>query len=136
MRTGYDRLYVAYLHYFNVEEDFFECHEVLEELWLEEGRNPLWQGLLQVAVSLYHHGNGNRSGAIKLMEAALEKLQGQPDDAAGIDLGGLRTKSEQYLVDLIADEGKPYEPYRIRIVDADLAERVNRFSPEELDDNE
>jgi predicted metal-dependent hydrolase len=62
----------------------------MEELWLEEGRNPLLQGLLQAAVGLHHWDNGNPSGASKLMIAALDKLDGYADEVVGIDLGQLR----------------------------------------------
>ena len=61
----------------------------MEELWLEEGRNPLYQGLLQVAVGLYHHHNGNTSGSKKLLTLALEKLMAYPEEALGINLGRL-----------------------------------------------
>ncbi|KIL36265.1 hypothetical protein SD70_31760 [Gordoniibacillus kamchatkensis] len=111
----YDKLYIEFLYYFNVARDYFECHEVLEELWLEEGRSPLLQGLLQVAVGLYHHGNGNVSGAIKLLTAALEKLEPQPDDALGIDLAGLRRESAAYLAKLCRYEQEPFEPYDLDI---------------------
>ena len=36
---SYEPLYVAYLVYFNRDRDYFECHEVLEELWLERERD-------------------------------------------------------------------------------------------------
>jgi len=53
--------------YFN-ECDFFEAHEVWEELWTEyQGPSrKFYQGLIQAAVALYHFGNGNIRGARKL----------------------------------------------------------------------
>lgn len=116
MLPHYENLYVEFLYYFNTARDYFECHEVMEELWLEEGRSPLLQGLLQVAVGLYHHGNGNVSGAIKLLTAALEKLEPQPDDALGIDLGLLRKQSAEYVAKLHRIEAAPFEPYDLDIV--------------------
>jgi predicted metal-dependent hydrolase len=112
----YDRLYLEFLYYFNVARDYFECHEVMEELWLEEGRNPLLQGLLQVAVGLYHHANGNVSGAIKLLTAAGEKLADYPDDALGIDLAKLRLDSASYLAKLHNIDQQPFEPYDLDIL--------------------
>jgi predicted metal-dependent hydrolase len=114
--TTYDRLYVEFLYYFNEARDYFECHEVMEELWLEEGRNPLFQGLLQVAVGLYHHANGNVSGAIKLMTAALEKLNTFPPDTLGIDLAKLRGDSRSYLEKLLQNAEKPFKPYDLDIL--------------------
>jgi predicted metal-dependent hydrolase len=116
----YDRLYVEFLYYINDARDYFECHEVMEELWLEEGRNPLYQGLLQVAVGLYHHFNGNVSGSIKLFTAALEKLAPYPSDALGIDLEKLVEDSRLYLEQLRQNDQMPFEPYDLNIVIQDL----------------
>src|SRR5206468_13126286 len=82
----YDRLYVQFIYYLNVARDYFECHEVMEELWLEEGRDPLYKGLLQVAVGLYHYQNGNPNGSVKLLTGALQKLNGFADVELGLDL--------------------------------------------------
>ncbi|MDD9265655.1 DUF309 domain-containing protein [Paenibacillus sp. GCM10023248] len=118
----YDRLYVAYLYYFNELRDYFECHEVMEELWLEEGRSPLYQGLLQIAVGLYHHANGNVSGSIKLFSAGLDKLAPYPADALGIDLGSLMQESTLYVSKLKRMDVEPFAPYdlTIRILDPEL----------------
>ena len=63
------------LRLFNAE-DFFECHEVLEELWGETQGEPkkFIQGLIQAAVALFHFGNENFGGAKKLYLSASEKL--------------------------------------------------------------
>lgn len=130
MKPKYDRLYVAFLYYFNVERDYFECHEVLEELWLEEGRYPLYQGLLQVAVGLYHHGNGNVGGAIKLFSQAVDKLRLYPADSLGIDLGRVLADSEAYLAKLRRIEAEPFAPYDldIAVLDPELSEAVAAFA--------
>ncbi|KRF03873.1 hypothetical protein ASG89_03725 [Paenibacillus sp. Soil766] len=114
--SGYDRLYVAFLYYWIDQRDYFECHEVMEELWLEEGRNPLYQGLLQIAVGLYHHGNGNPNGSIKLFSAGLDKLVPYPDHTLGIDLGLLVKDSEVYLGKLLNLKEEPFLPYDLDIV--------------------
>ncbi|MGG1551377.1 DUF309 domain-containing protein [Paenibacillus ferrarius] len=133
--TSYDRLYVLFLYYFNELRDYFECHEVMEELWLEEGRNPLYQGLLQVAVGLYHHGNGNVSGSIKLFSAGLDKLEGFPSEILGIDLGRLVQDSRDYLGRLRQIEEAPFAPYDLDIAVLDealmaLIEEVRQNPPE------
>lgn len=137
MNRSYDPLYVQFVYYFNVARDYFECHEAMEELWLEEGRNPLYQGLLQVAVGLYHYRNGNTSGAVKLFTAALEKLEGYPPDSLGIDLGRLRDDSRAYLAKLLRLEEEPFAFYDldIRVRDAELEKLVEelRQHPPEAD---
>ncbi|MCZ8512110.1 DUF309 domain-containing protein [Paenibacillus filicis] len=134
--TQYDRLYVQFIYYFNFERDYFECHEVMEELWLEEGRDPLYQGLLQVAVGLYHYRNGNPNGSVKLFTAGLEKLNGFGGIELGIDLKRLREDSERYLDKLHKREKEPFEFYDldIRIVDDRLVQAVEalrQHPPEE-----
>ncbi|CAN7645373.1 DUF309 domain-containing protein [Paenibacillus sp. LjRoot153] len=114
--SEYDRLYVAFLYYFNDQRDYFECHEVMEELWLEEGRNPLYQGLLQIAVGLYHHLNGNPSGSIKLFSAGLDKLAPYPEHTLGIDLGLLVKDSKVYLGKLLRLKEEPFLPYDLDIM--------------------
>ncbi|SFI26861.1 hypothetical protein SAMN02799624_00009 [Paenibacillus sp. UNC496MF] len=87
---SYDEKFVRFVVLFNVDEDYFECHEVMEELWLEEGRSTLYQGLLQAAVGLHHWRNDNFSGAAKLFAQAESKLAAYPDETSGLDLGRLR----------------------------------------------
>jgi predicted metal-dependent hydrolase len=127
---AYDRLYVAFIYYFNVERDYFECHEVMEELWLEEGRKPLYQGLLQIAVGLYHHWNGNVGGSIKLFTQGIDKLQHFPSPILGIDLTKLIEESRIYVQKLHNITEEPFEFYDLNIVlldpilEAMLAERM------------
>lgn len=118
----YDRLYIQFIKLFNEERDYYQCHDVMEELWLEEGRKPLLQGLLQVAVGLHHFQNGNRPGAIKLLTAALQKLDAYPDIILGIDLQQLRNDSEETLDKLRNCDGSlpPFQDLTIRIVDKEL----------------
>ena len=55
---------------------FFEAHETLEDLWRGTS-GPLrlfYQGLIQLAVGLYHLSNGNRRGALNLLGKGLDKL--------------------------------------------------------------
>jgi len=85
-----DPRFVAFVDHFNGDQDYFECHEVMEELWLDHGRDPVLQGLLQAAVGLYHWRNDNRAGAVKLFTGALRKLAGAPDVLHGLDLAALR----------------------------------------------
>lgn len=96
---------------------FFECHDTLEELWagIRGPSRDFFQGLIQVAVGFHHLGNGNRVGAERLMERALGRLEGYPDDYAGLSLGALR--DEVVLWRRALAEGSDltgWEPPRIR----------------------
>ena len=122
----YSYLYLLFLYYFNYKRDYYECHDVLEELWLEEQRNKFLQGLLQVAVGLYHFKWKNVAGSILLFEAAVEKLEPYPDLMGGINLGRLKAESKAYLYKLRNYHEDPFEFYdvTIEIVDEELSEMV------------
>jgi len=72
----YPEKYLEGIRLFN-EEEFFECHDVLEELWTEtRGDERLfYQGLIQASVALFHFGNENLGGARKLYHSSTEKLK-------------------------------------------------------------
>ncbi|NBI28420.1 DUF309 domain-containing protein [Chengkuizengella sp. YPA3-1-1] len=109
------------MYYFNIDRDYFECHEVLEELWLNEGRAPIYQGLLQVAVALHHFNNNNITGGIKLFSLALEKLEINQSlaDQLGINLMKLIEDSKVYLNKLKQYENDPFEFYDLDIIITD-----------------
>src|SRR5260221_3547923 len=75
---------------FNAGE-FFEQHEVLEELWRAEPGpiRELYQGILQVGVGFHHFTRGNHHGAVTLLGRGLARLRTVPSDALGLDVGGL-----------------------------------------------
>ena len=127
-KKEYPDRYVRFLMYFNIDRDYYECHEVMEELWLEEGRDPFYQGLLQVAVGLFHFRRENISGARKLFASALSRLRPYPERYMGIDLGRLRKDVEAYLKRLESYERTPFPYYdlNISIIDRDLRNRIHK----------
>lgn len=58
-------------------EMYWECHELLEDYWLEDigdsARLVYW-AVIQVATALYHARDGNLSGAQGMHSKALDKL--------------------------------------------------------------
>jgi predicted metal-dependent hydrolase len=70
---------------------FFECHEVLEEVWLEFSgdRKKFLQGLIQLTVALHHLKNNNRVGAERLLVAAADKLALDSPEREIIDIDSL-----------------------------------------------
>ena len=83
----YPAQYLEGLRLFNAE-DFFECHEVLEELWTEtlDERKKFYQGLIQAAVALFHFGNGNLGGARKVYLSSRKYLEAYGPTYEGLDL--------------------------------------------------
>ncbi len=68
--------------------EFFEAHEVLEDVWraAPAAEKKFLQGLIQVAVALLHHSKKNRVGARSLLARARRNLSGYPDEFGGIKL--------------------------------------------------
>ena len=74
MHPLFHPLFIDYCAYFNGNEDYFECHEVLEEYWKEiapkEKLHPL-VGYVQLATSMYHWRRANFNGATRMMSKAV-----------------------------------------------------------------
>jgi len=92
--AGYDPRFLEGIRYFN-ECEFFEAHEVWEDLWKDDtsGSREFYQGLIQVVVCLHHFGNGNTRGAVKLFHSSSNHLQPFMPWHLGLDL-------EKLLADL------------------------------------
>jgi uncharacterized protein len=73
--------------------EFYTCHDTLEAIWIPalEPEKQLYQGIIQIAVALYHLSNGNWRGTVILMGEGLNRLRHYPDDHEGLDLGELRS---------------------------------------------
>jgi predicted metal-dependent hydrolase len=99
----YEPRYLAGILFFN-ERDFFESHEVWEALWMECGgpERRFYQGLIQTAVALYHFGNGNVRGAVKLYHSSRNYLEPYGDSYLGLDLAGLRRQMDDCFVEALA----------------------------------
>jgi uncharacterized protein len=79
--------------------DFYACHDTLEAIWIPavEPEKQLYQGVIQIAVALYHLGNLNWRGAVILMGEGLNRLRHYPDEYEGLDLGKFRSTIAQLL---------------------------------------
>lgn len=81
------------------QREFFTCHEVLEEIWLEESEEekPFYQGIIQIAAAFHHYLNGNLKGTLSLMTAGVEKLRRCPPDSHGLDLAAFLAALNPWL---------------------------------------
>ena len=82
-----DKHFKKGIELFNRKE-FFECHEVIEDLWLatqDESKN-LYKGVIQAAVALYHLGRGNMRGARKLYRTSSRYLKPYAPKALGLNV--------------------------------------------------
>lgn len=93
MTRAYPQRYLEGIRLFNARE-FFECHDVLEDLWTETlgEEREFYQGLIQAAVALFHFETGNLGGARKMYVSARRYLEPYRPRYAGVDL-------EKFLAD-------------------------------------
>ncbi|CAM3519231.1 DUF309 domain-containing protein [Marinicrinis lubricantis] len=124
---------VQYLVYFHTERDFFECHEVMEEYWKKQGRGPyepVWRGLIQLAVALYHERRGNVRGAVIMLASAKAKLDRQETEQVGIDRHRLVQVIASRLEQLEKQPETPYTDMDIPIDDP-LMEQCLKLAAEQ-----
>lgn len=122
--------YLSFLVHFHESHDYFECHEVLEEYWKEktdQSRDSVWVGLIQTAVSLYHHRRGNLAGAKKLAAKALKILKKRKSELTelGIDSEAFINQLEHRLQEI--KEEKTFTEMAIPFADKEVVEQYRRF---------
>jgi predicted metal-dependent hydrolase len=69
---------------------FYECHDTLEAIWMEAppADKKFYQGILQIAVALYHLGNENWRGTVILMGEGISRLGEYLPSYGGMDVEG------------------------------------------------
>lgn len=70
----YSPLYLQFFRHYHKEE-YWEAHEVLEELWQTERHNDFYHGLIQIAAIMHQLKRGKVRGARKLATSALRYLK-------------------------------------------------------------
>jgi predicted metal-dependent hydrolase len=108
------QLYLKGLELFN-QEQFYDCHDTLEELWLEDSSSTdriFYQGLIQTAVAFYHLIDGKPGAARAMLVRAMEKLAAYPERHRGIELESLRLQLREWkqLLDGCIRERAPVPP--------------------------
>jgi predicted metal-dependent hydrolase len=83
-------------------QQFYACHDTLEEIWMEamEPQRTFYQGILQIAVALYHLGNANLRGATILLGEGSNRLRRYQPTYAEVDVTALVTQSTELLARL------------------------------------
>ncbi|HZS49213.1 MAG TPA: DUF309 domain-containing protein [Bryobacterales bacterium] len=78
---------------------FFECHEVLEEIWTPcRGPERLFlQALIHFAVGFYHHQRKNDEGAARQLRKGLKKLEAYLPQFEKIDTARLSAQIRRRL---------------------------------------
>lgn len=81
---------------------YYACHDTLEALWIEaaEPDKTFYQGILQIAVALYHLSNNNLRGAMILLGEGSNRLRRYPSEYGGIDMDQILSQSAALLITL------------------------------------
>lgn len=101
----YDPRYLAGVLLFN-DGDFFEAHEVWEDLWADSGppERRFYQGLIQAAVGLLHFGNGNLRGAAKLYRSSRDYMAPYAPRYLGLDVAAFWRQMERCFAGVLGPE--------------------------------
>jgi predicted metal-dependent hydrolase len=83
--------------HFNAQE-FFEAHEVWEEVWLVEAEpeKTFLQGIIQIAAAFHHYLRENPDGAESLLAAGIVKLSRFPAHHRGLAIDDLRSAAKRW----------------------------------------
>lgn len=104
------------IHQFNRGE-FYACHDTLEAIWMHA--NPpekgFYQGILQIAVALYHLRNGNWQGAATLMGEGIRRLEPFEPAYRNIDVTDLLDRADAWLNTLQQLGPEQIEPLQQRL---------------------
>lgn len=95
------KLFEQGCRYFD-EEDYFEAHEIWEEIWIDAfgPRRYFLQGLIQASVALHHARNQNWAGTRKLSASALDYLERGRTEALEIDIDMMKDRIIEFEVAL------------------------------------
>jgi len=92
--------------------EFFEAHEVLEDVWraAPASEKKFLQGVVQIAVAFHHHSTGNHRGMRSVLERAIRNLGEDAGRFAAIDLERLRASLHRWREAMDKHEPSPPLP--------------------------
>ena len=106
---GGDARYLAFFHYFNCQQ-FYEAHEVLEDLWLPQRKAPnghFYKGLIQLAGAFVHIQKGRVSPARALLALAESNLRPYPPRYNSLDVANVLRLIEKWSARLEPGSSTP-----------------------------
>ena len=91
------------------QQHYYACHDTLEALWIEadQADRGFYQGILQIAVGLYHLSNENWRGSVILMGEGINRLHSYLPSYAEIDVESFvvyASRLHKWLQQLGADQ--------------------------------
>lgn len=83
--NSYHPLYIQFFQHYH-QGEYWEAHEVLEELWQQDRTNDFYHGLIQVAAIMHQLNRGKVRGARKLSETAIGYLTAYQPEYEGVSV--------------------------------------------------
>jgi predicted metal-dependent hydrolase len=104
---------------------YWNAHEAWETVWLDapEPLRAFYQGLIQVTAAFVHLVRNEYPGAVRLLDAGIEKLDRYPASYLGVELAPLREGAKaarERLVELGARRIAEFERALIPRIDSNL----------------
>jgi predicted metal-dependent hydrolase len=110
--SGVDAHYLGYFECFN-QQLFYEAHDVLEELWLAQRKQPndlFYKGLIQLAGAFVHLQKGRLQPAGALFRLARNNISQYPAEHEHLDVTAVLGLIENWLRQLDASSENPLKP--------------------------
>lgn len=129
MHPLFHPLFLQFILYFNEQQDYFECHEVLEEYWKSVSPNDKSHALtawILLSTGMYHWRRNNTIGAKRSLEKAQIRFTLDPESEyySGIDIEDMHLKLKN-SIDLVS-KSKEFKPFTLSILSDELNQRVQK----------
>lgn len=109
----YPERYTKGVWLFN-QRHFFECHEILEDIWLESVgfEKTFYQMIIHAAVCFVHWENGNRKGVLSLQHTfELKAAQIPASTYMGLEIPALVKQMDVLVSPLRMDQNLDLRPF-------------------------
>lgn len=112
------------------QQEFYACHDTLEALWMEasDPQKRFYQGVLQIAVALYHLSNQNSRGATILLGEGISRLRNYQPAYFDIDVEQLVAQSVGILKALQQAEPEQIAEWVAQMRSGDTALHLPKIS--------
>ncbi|MBB6669136.1 DUF309 domain-containing protein [Cohnella nanjingensis] len=127
--------FVDYLAQYHGTRDYFECHEIMEEYWKQQGPVDAryigcWLVLIRLSVMQYHARRSNGKGAFKLLAKCAAEIDSGLMDEIGLDGERLAEMIRARLAAWGGPEGVRYDDFDLPIREPGLLEAAKRRTSE------
>lgn len=117
-----------FYYYFNTQQHYFLCHDILEEAWKENphySKSDAVVSLILFATGCYHHRRSSFKGACKSYQKAKNVIQQHEDPQLGLHIDLYLNLIDQLLE--LANQGRPFTPIELLMTNEMKQHVIERF---------